>query len=200
MRSVSTRKTSKQTQKRTKARRATKPPSKPPLVRGEAVVQKILEAAREELATVGYRGFRIEEVAARAEVNKTTIYRRWPAKADLVREALGWKIRVQVHVDDWRSLPGRHRWSVTETDANDGHLAEYHRSHNTLLLRGRSCCFVCDSERCPKRSRNARGCSVACHRRVLNHVERPPVTALASWDSRPIGPVVPGHQRGGSSG
>lgn len=58
------------------------------LVRGEPVVRGILVAALEELAHVGYRALRIEDVAARAGVNKTTIYRRWPAKADLVRAAL----------------------------------------------------------------------------------------------------------------
>lgn len=44
----------------------------------------VLDAAREELARVGYRALRIEDVAARANVARTTIYRRWPTKADLV--------------------------------------------------------------------------------------------------------------------
>jgi AcrR family transcriptional regulator len=73
--------------KKSKKTRA-KLPAKPPLVRGEAVVQRVLEAALQELAQVGYRAFRIEEVALRADVNKTTVYRRWPLKADLVRDAL----------------------------------------------------------------------------------------------------------------
>jgi AcrR family transcriptional regulator len=59
------------------------------LVRGEAVVQRILAATMEELARVGYRALRVEDVAARAEVNKTTVYRRWPEKCALVRDALG---------------------------------------------------------------------------------------------------------------
>lgn len=93
MRSVSTRKTSKQkpaATRRAPPRKAAprKTPSKPPLVRGEAVVQKVLDAALEELAHTGYLGFRIEEVALRAEVNKTTVYRRWPTKPELVRDAL----------------------------------------------------------------------------------------------------------------
>lgn len=57
-------------------------------VRGDAVVQKVLEATRQELATVGYRAMRIEDVATRAEVHKTTVYRRWPTKSDLVRDAM----------------------------------------------------------------------------------------------------------------
>jgi AcrR family transcriptional regulator len=68
---------------RTKSRKA-----KSKLVRGEPVVQCVFAAAVKELARVGYRAFRIEEVAVRAGVNKTTIYRRWPTKGELVREAL----------------------------------------------------------------------------------------------------------------
>lgn len=59
-----------------------------PLVRGEAVVHKILAATLGEVARAGYHGLRIEEVAALAGVNKTTIYRRWPSKQELVRDAL----------------------------------------------------------------------------------------------------------------
>jgi AcrR family transcriptional regulator len=56
--------------------------------RGEPVIKGVLEAAREELARVGYRALRIEDVAARAQVHKTTIYRRWPTKSGLVHETL----------------------------------------------------------------------------------------------------------------
>ena len=48
----------------------------------------ILRAVFEELAVVGYRALRIEDVAARAGVNKTTIYRRWPTKLALIQAAL----------------------------------------------------------------------------------------------------------------
>jgi AcrR family transcriptional regulator len=58
------------------------------LVRGEPVVQGVLDAALEVLAHAGYRGFRIDDVAQRAQVNKTTIYRRWPTKIELVRAAM----------------------------------------------------------------------------------------------------------------
>lgn len=58
------------------------------LVRGEPVVRGILAATMEELALTGYGALRIEDIAARAGVNKTTIYRRWPTKEDLVRAAL----------------------------------------------------------------------------------------------------------------
>lgn len=52
------------------------------------MVRGVLEATLEELATVGYGALRIEDVAARAGVNKTTIYRRWPTKQELVGAAL----------------------------------------------------------------------------------------------------------------
>ncbi len=56
--------------------------------RGEAVVKDVLEAVREEIAKVGFHAMRIENVALRAEVAKTTIYRRWPKKEDLLFELL----------------------------------------------------------------------------------------------------------------
>ena len=52
--------------------------------RSEQVVRRVLDAALRELAQSGHAGFRMEAVAATAEVNKTTIYRRWPSRAALV--------------------------------------------------------------------------------------------------------------------
>src|SRR6185295_9553640 len=52
--------------------------------RSEQVVRRVLDAAILELARSGHAGFRMEAVASRAEVNKTTIYRRWPSRAALV--------------------------------------------------------------------------------------------------------------------
>ncbi|HLG71854.1 MAG TPA: TetR/AcrR family transcriptional regulator [Chloroflexota bacterium] len=47
----------------------------------------ILEAALQELGEVGYGAFRIESVAARARVGKSTIYRHWPDKLSLIASA-----------------------------------------------------------------------------------------------------------------
>ncbi|WAS95673.1 TetR/AcrR family transcriptional regulator [Nannocystis punicea] len=58
------------------------------LVRGEPVVRSVLAATLTEVARAGYHGLRIDDVAARAGVNKTTVYRRWPTKQELVRDAL----------------------------------------------------------------------------------------------------------------
>jgi len=48
------------------------------------VVRRVLDAAVAELARSGYAGFRMDGVASRAAVNKTTIYRRWPSRLALV--------------------------------------------------------------------------------------------------------------------
>jgi TetR/AcrR family transcriptional regulator of autoinduction and epiphytic fitness len=47
----------------------------------------ILEAVLEELGHVGYGPLTIEAVAARAGVGKSTIYRHWSGKLDLVEDA-----------------------------------------------------------------------------------------------------------------
>jgi AcrR family transcriptional regulator len=48
---------------------------------------RILEAALAERGEVGYGAFTIESVAARAGVGKSTIYRHWPGKLDLIADA-----------------------------------------------------------------------------------------------------------------
>src|SRR5687768_8747678 len=45
--------------------------------------RRILDAARQALFTAGYAGLAIDEVAQRAGVAKTTLYRRWPTKDHL---------------------------------------------------------------------------------------------------------------------
>ena len=47
----------------------------------------ILEAVLDELGEVGYGALTIEAVAARAGVGKSTIYRHWPGKLELVEDA-----------------------------------------------------------------------------------------------------------------
>ena len=52
--------------------------------RSARVHSAVLEATAEELGRVGFAALRIEDVAQRSGVNKTTIYRRWPTKLELV--------------------------------------------------------------------------------------------------------------------
>jgi len=52
--------------------------------RSDDVVRRVLDAAISELAATGYASLRMEAVAARADVHKTTLYRRWPSRVALV--------------------------------------------------------------------------------------------------------------------
>ena len=54
--------------------------------RSKATDRAVLRAALKLLADHGYDGLTMEGVAARAGVAKTTVYRRWPSRIDLVLE------------------------------------------------------------------------------------------------------------------
>jgi AcrR family transcriptional regulator len=56
--------------------------------RSARVREAVLAAAFSELIDSGYAAVSVEAVAARAGVNKTTIYRRWPTLDDLLIDAL----------------------------------------------------------------------------------------------------------------
>lgn len=56
--------------------------------RSARVVTNVLQATLEELGRVGYARLRVDEVAVRSGVNKTTVYRRWPEKPGLICAAL----------------------------------------------------------------------------------------------------------------
>jgi AcrR family transcriptional regulator len=71
-----------------KVTRGRKQAGRAPKPRGSAFVRKVHEAVIGQLAEVGFERLSIPDVAGRAGVNKTSIYRRWSTKADLVRAAL----------------------------------------------------------------------------------------------------------------
>ncbi|MBS1848329.1 MAG: TetR/AcrR family transcriptional regulator [Actinobacteria bacterium] len=52
--------------------------------RDPAADAAILAAVYDVIAEVGFAGFTVEAVAARAGVGKATIYRRWPSREDLL--------------------------------------------------------------------------------------------------------------------
>jgi AcrR family transcriptional regulator len=56
--------------------------------RGAVLERAILDAALEQLSTVGWSGLTMEGVAAGAQTGKAAVYRRWPSKEDLVADAL----------------------------------------------------------------------------------------------------------------
>ncbi len=74
--------------------------------RAAKVVASVLKATGEELNRVGYANLRVDEVAERAGVNKTTIYRRWPTKAILVSDTLDSHFEVERPMPDTGSLRG----------------------------------------------------------------------------------------------
>ncbi|MGH3125428.1 MAG: TetR/AcrR family transcriptional regulator [Streptosporangiaceae bacterium] len=66
----------------------------------------IRAATLELLADVGYARLTMDQVAARAEVSKSSLYLRWPNKVALVADALQHRARAMPEVPDTGSLPG----------------------------------------------------------------------------------------------
>ncbi|MFF7333737.1 TetR/AcrR family transcriptional regulator [Streptomyces sp. NPDC090306] len=56
--------------------------------RGAVLERAILDAALEQLGTVGWNALTMEGVATAAQTGKAAVYRRWPSKEDLVADAL----------------------------------------------------------------------------------------------------------------
>lgn len=67
---------------------AAPPRTASPRRRGAVLERAILDAALEQLSTVGWSGLTMEGVAAGAQTGKAAVYRRWPSKEDLVADAL----------------------------------------------------------------------------------------------------------------
>jgi len=67
--------------------------------------QAMLQATLKLLAEIGFEAMSIEAIASRAGVGKTTIYRRYSGKAELVADAIE-SIREEVIIPDTGSLWG----------------------------------------------------------------------------------------------
>jgi AcrR family transcriptional regulator len=74
--------------------------------RSARVRAAVLEATSAVLAEDGYEGLTIETVAGRAGVHKTTVYRRWPTRAQLVADALRERAEQNVPVPDTGTFAG----------------------------------------------------------------------------------------------
>ncbi|GAA1373338.1 TetR/AcrR family transcriptional regulator [Streptomyces beijiangensis] len=72
--------------------------------RGPVLERAILEAALEQLSTVGWSGLTMEGVAAGAQTGKAAVYRRWPSKEDLVADALQSALPDLDEADDHGSI------------------------------------------------------------------------------------------------
>lgn len=81
---------------------AKKPPGRP---RSAQSHQAILQATLELLTEVGYERMSIEAIANRAGVGKTTIYRRYKTKAELIADAIE-SLREEVVIPDTGNLGG----------------------------------------------------------------------------------------------
>jgi AcrR family transcriptional regulator len=81
--------------------------------RGKPIEDAILTATLDELSTYGLDGLSVPRVAAAAEVNKTTVYRRWPTREALVAAALEAALRETAgELIDTGSLRGDLRWML----------------------------------------------------------------------------------------
>jgi AcrR family transcriptional regulator len=74
--------------------------------RGPKVRTAVLAATLAELADTGYAALTIENIARRAGVHKTTIYRRWADRESLVADVLGERIALDFPIPDTGSVQG----------------------------------------------------------------------------------------------
>lgn len=72
--------------------------------RSERVVRDVLNATIVAVGAQGYANLGMEEIATKAGVNKTTVYRRWPTKAELVSAAVRAVAERQEALPDTGSL------------------------------------------------------------------------------------------------
>jgi AcrR family transcriptional regulator len=74
--------------------------------RSAQVVSAVYSATLSLLEEKGYDGFEIPEVAVKANVNKTSIYRRWPTKLELVADVARAQAKLDVPLPETGSLKG----------------------------------------------------------------------------------------------
>jgi AcrR family transcriptional regulator len=74
--------------------------------RGQATTEALQRAVQELLEEVGYRALTIEGVAAQSGIAKTSIYRRWPSKAEMVFDLILHSSAELPALDDRGSLSG----------------------------------------------------------------------------------------------
>ena len=66
----------------------------------------VLAAAIEELSARDYADISVESIAARAGVHKTTVYRRWGSKVEIIKQALIGAAGAHIQVPDTGSVDG----------------------------------------------------------------------------------------------
>ncbi len=64
------------------------------------IAEAVFAAAVAELAERDYADVSVESIAARAGVHKTTVYRRWGSKPELISQALAGAASTHIQVPD----------------------------------------------------------------------------------------------------
>lgn len=98
--------------------------------RAARVRADVLAAAAELLTAVGYDQMSVEDVAKRAGVHKTTVYRRWQTKAELVADAVRIHSQEAVPIPDTGTVLGDLQAFAREIVANIGSEGGARRSRS----------------------------------------------------------------------
>ena len=88
--------------------------------RAARVRAAVLAATGALLMEVGYDQLTVEEVARRAGVHKTTVYRRWPTKPELIADAVREQSAEAVPIPDTGTLLGDLRRLARDVARNVG--------------------------------------------------------------------------------
>jgi AcrR family transcriptional regulator len=86
--------------------------------RAARVRAAVLGATAELLIEVGYDRLSVDEVAHRAGVHKTTVYRRWPTKPELIADAVRVQSAESIPIPDTGTLLGDLRQLAEDVATN----------------------------------------------------------------------------------
>ncbi len=92
----------------------------------------MLQAAADLLMEVGYDAMSYDDVARRAGVHRTTVYRRWPTKPELVADAVGLHADQHVPIPDTGSFATDLLVLVKSVAANIGSEGGARRSRSIV--------------------------------------------------------------------
>lgn len=106
--------------------------------RGERVRTAVLEATADLLTEVGYERLTVDEVASLAGVHKTTVYRRWPTKAELVADAARVHSQENVPIPDTGTVLGDLQALARSVVANVGSEGGARRSRSIVAAASHS--------------------------------------------------------------
>jgi AcrR family transcriptional regulator len=160
-----------------------------PRRRGVVLERAIFEATLSDLEAVGYARLTMDGVAHRARTGKTSLYLRWPGKADLVAAAVEHAVADQSEPPDTGTIRGDLLAAVTVIAARlDGAFGE--------AVRGLAAETLAD----PERTRRARESVVGwADRRVATVFDRAvrrgeiAAASVSPWAIR-LAPVLVTHE------